>query len=151
MSNFCDIGHFPLNLLVCSSHQIFEAEQDNLYFEHVSAGKTLIAALQHAVVPSIGTAERAGTWQVEAAAHCSTAVRHLQALLRDPAGQSTYQPTLFRYFFLSLCLAQAVVRRMPGDDTATAELKQGLAVAAENASIDSDRVHPWILMQLKAD
>jgi hypothetical protein len=120
--------------------QIFEAEQDNLYFEHVSAGRALIAALQEASCAQ----------QEVAVTHCAAALQHLLSLLCEPAGQSTYQPALFRYFYLSLVLTRAVLQGEAGGPAVAVRLQARLGKAAEAAKQHATRVHPWIAAELLA-
>ena len=127
--------------------QIFEAEQDNLYLEHVSAGRVLIAALT--------LASRSGRTVLEdLATHCASAAQQLTALLSDVAGQSSYQPVLFRYFYLSLLLARSLV------DIASTGQQQGAGLDALRVALiacseaagkaDPARIHPWIASELQS-
>lgn len=115
--------------------QIFEAEQDNLYFEHITAGKVLVSAVRKVLT----TDSHADMSFVEAAAaHCSRASELLQALVAGGRGQDTYQPALFRYFYLFLHLAGAL--------DGQAHTKAKLAEVCGNAS----GVHPWIVAEVQA-
>jgi hypothetical protein len=136
--------------LTCPSYgnlvQIFEAEQDNLYIEHISAGKVLVSALRIALAAPGAVDARS---LADAVAHCTSAAGHYRSLLADAEGQSTYQPTLFRYFFLSFHLARAVVQSANvGDELALEQLREELLSCAEGGA-GAIRLHPWITAELR--
>jgi hypothetical protein len=130
--------------------QIFEAEQDNLYIEHISAGKVLVSALR-AALSAPGAMDARSL--ADAVAHCTAAAGHYRSLLADAEGQSTYQPTLFRYFFLSFHLARAMVQSANmGDEQALERLRSELLSCAEGGaavSAGAIRLHPWITAELR--
>jgi hypothetical protein len=82
--------------------------------------------------------------------HCAAALEHFLFLLREPAGQSTYQPALFRYFYLSLVLTRAVLQGEAGGSAVAVTLQAQLGEAAEAAKQHASRVHPWIEAELLA-
>ena len=99
----------------------------------------LISALKSALAASVG---------------CTAAAKLYRSLLSDPESQSTYQPTLFRYFFLSFHLARAVVQSaatagaVAGAGDAQAELR-GCVEGSAQAGAGAIRLHPWITAELQ--
>lgn len=154
-----------MNLLFSSVVvQIFEAEQDNLYVEPISAGRALVAALLDALTTVLGATSANQQSVLSFLAELLSPVL-LQAatlfgdLLCGKEGTPTsYQANLFQYFYLCFTLSTSVLQLSASSNAAAGELAQlkeavqklGTQLSAMSViNTTSTAVqHPWITTEL---
>ena len=140
--------------------QIFEAEQDNLYVEPISAGRALIAALLDALTTVLGATSANQQSVLSFLAELLSPVL-LQAatlfgdLLCGKEGTPTsYQANLFQYFYLCFTLSTRLLQLTAGDNVGElAQLKEavqklGSQLAVKGVATTTAVQHPWITTEL---
>ena len=158
------IIHAPNSAL---SQKIFEAEQDNLYVEPISAGRVLIGALTSAL-QAISSTARSGAHvnNKEAvfllvsqlmAAPLQQAATLFGDLLHSRIGAPTsYQANLFQYFYLCFALSVTVILGVEGSGGTTkmsAELCALQLTLRQHSDFlvtdgSASEQHPWIVAEL---
>jgi len=162
-SDTCDVLYVYCLHLLFSFVQIFEAEQDNLYVEPISAGRALVAALLDALTLVLGaTSANQQSVMLFLAELLSPVLLQAATLFGDllcgkEGTPTSYQANLFQYFYLCFTLSTSVLQLTASSNAAAGELaplkeavqKLGTQFSTMNVATTTTAVqHPWITTEL---